>query len=95
MQEQRRGYKTTEFVVTILFTLASIILASGLVSEQSTWGQILALVAGALATSSYNLSRGAVKSKEELRKAVETQAGVTAPPTERRSSTQSPALSTQ
>lgn len=60
------GFKTTEFYLTTITTLLSLLLASGLVSSGGTADKIIGFAASALAVLGYTVSRGMVKSKAAL-----------------------------
>jgi hypothetical protein len=55
------GYKTTEFWLTTVATLAGIVLASGLIVEGSTAAQIVGGVLAVLSQLGYTASRTQVK----------------------------------
>ena len=59
----RPGYKTTEFWLTALFTLATMVVASGALAETHVAVKIAAFIAGALTSLGYGASRGFVKAK--------------------------------
>lgn len=59
------GYLTTEFWLTTVAMLLSVLYASGVIGPDSTSsvGKAIALVAGALSTMGYTISRGTAKAK--------------------------------
>ena len=56
------GYKTSEFWVTVVVTLAGLAMASGLIAPGSGWDKAIGLVTSTLAAMGYSASRGNVKS---------------------------------
>tara|TARA_B100000959_G_scaffold120327_1_gene126415 strand:+ start:536 stop:796 length:261 start_codon:yes stop_codon:yes gene_type:complete len=62
MNDNRPGYKTTEFYLTLACLVCTIIVGSGLVAETSQIFKLLSAVASALTVLGYSHSRGSVKS---------------------------------
>ena len=58
------GYRTTEFWLSTVTTLVSLLYASGLVVDGTTAGKIAAFAVAALSTLGYQVSRGKAKSIE-------------------------------
>ena len=59
--ETKPGWKTTEFWFTAASQLVGILWASGAIQEGSTMDRVLGIVAAALATTGYAVSRGLAK----------------------------------
>ncbi len=55
------GYKTTEFWLTAVAQVVSVLVASGIVPTEGPWAQAVALVTGVLATLGYQAGRAKVK----------------------------------
>jgi hypothetical protein len=57
------GYKTTEFWLSVVASLISILYASGVISPDgaSTVEQVVAMIAAALASLGYSVARGIAK----------------------------------
>lgn len=74
---QKPGYKTTEFWLTLVATLISFLVASGVLDPGSTALQIATGISGFLATLGYQGCRALTKSSENKLAAVRatTQAG--------------------
>jgi hypothetical protein len=60
-KETRPGYKTSEFYLTAVAMVLSLLFASGLVSDGSTVEKVAAFLAAALTTLGYTVSRGKLK----------------------------------
>ena len=60
-RDMKPGFKTTEFWITVVVTVVSLLLASGAFEEASGVGKVLALAAAALASAGYSVARGVVK----------------------------------
>lgn len=58
------GYKTSEWYLTVVTTLLSLLYASGLIVDGSTLAKAAAFLVAALATVGYQVSRGKVKAAE-------------------------------
>ena len=56
------GYKTSEFWLSTVTSLLSLLYASGLIVDGSTAGKIAAFAVAALSTVGYQVVRGKVKS---------------------------------
>jgi len=61
MAENKTGYKTSEFWLSLAAMVVSFLIASGVVADASTIGKAIALVAGVLASLGYTVARGAAK----------------------------------
>lgn len=59
--ETKAGYKTTEFWLSALALVAGLVMASGAVADDSGFGKFLGVVAAALASAGYSVSRGKAK----------------------------------
>jgi len=57
------GYKTSEWYLTVVTSLLSLLYASGLVIDGSTLAKVAAFLVAALATVGYQVSRTLVKAK--------------------------------
>lgn len=55
------GYKTTEFWMTVVASLVGLAMASGAFPEAGPLGRVLGMVAAALSTFGYSVSRGIAK----------------------------------
>lgn len=55
------GYRTTEFWLTAAAAVTGLLISSGIVPTESAWAEALGLVAAALASMGYSVSRGAAK----------------------------------
>jgi len=55
------GYRTTEFWLATAAALVGILVASGAIQSGSVWDKALGLVAAALASIGYSVSRGSAK----------------------------------
>lgn len=58
------GYKTTEFALTMLVHLLTVLVQANVLAADSPWAKIASLVLSALAQFGYTVSRGSVKSAE-------------------------------
>lgn len=58
------GYATTEFWLTAVVTLIGLLVASGAIPTESSWGKLLGLAASALASMGYSASRATVKANQ-------------------------------
>lgn len=58
---QRPGYRTSEYWITVLVTVAGLVLASGAIVEGSVWFKIASLVVSLGATVGYTASRTGLK----------------------------------
>lgn len=58
------GYKTTEFYLSLVATLAGLIMASGLVTDGSTIGKVIGVVMSVLAQLGYTYHRSQLKKGE-------------------------------
>lgn len=59
--EVKPGYKTSEFWVTVIVTIAGLAMASGLITAGSGWDKAIGLITSTLAAMGYSASRGSVK----------------------------------
>jgi hypothetical protein len=57
----KAGWRTSEFWLAFAATLLSTLYASGVIGDSSTFGKALALVAAALTSAGYSVSRGSAK----------------------------------
>lgn len=55
------GYKTSEFYFVLAAVVVGMLIASGAISETSSWGKAIAFVATALTAMGYTFVRGSVK----------------------------------
>jgi hypothetical protein len=62
MNDNRPGYKTTEFWLTLVCLVFSVILGAGLIEEASQTARLLSAAVSALTVLGYSHSRGTVKS---------------------------------
>ena len=62
MKDNRPGYKTTEFYLTLICLVCSVAVGSGLLEETSQMFKLLSAAASALTVLGYSYSRGSVKS---------------------------------
>lgn len=60
--EQRKGYQTTEFWLTVLSQFIGMAYVSGLVGDGGTLDKILGFAAAALTALGYSVARGLAKS---------------------------------
>jgi len=58
---QSPGWKTSEFYMMAAAVIVGLLIASGLVSDASSFGKVLALAASTLASLGYSASRTVVK----------------------------------
>lgn len=61
MQAAKPGWKTTEFWLTLLASLAGAAIASGVIGEGSQVGEILGTIVIGLSNLGYGVSRGLTK----------------------------------
>lgn len=59
--ETKPGWKTSEFWLTAAASVVGLALASGAFPDESGVGKVLGVVAMALASAGYSVSRGAAK----------------------------------
>tara|TARA_R110002020_G_scaffold142087_1_gene314129 strand:+ start:233 stop:448 length:216 start_codon:yes stop_codon:yes gene_type:complete len=66
MENNKPGWKSTEFWLTSLCTICGLLYASGVIAEAGTSGieKSVAFIASALAALGYSASRGNVKAAE-------------------------------
>lgn len=60
-QKSKPGYRTTEFWLALVATLAGAVMASGALAEGSTWDRLAGAVVAALASVGYTVGRSTVK----------------------------------
>lgn len=60
----RPGFKTTEFWLTALAQIVSLLFASGVIRDGSTIDTALGIIAAVLASAGYSVSRGLAKAGE-------------------------------
>ncbi len=65
---KKPGYKTTEFWISVIITIAGLLMASGAIAEGSMVARIVGGVMSALAALGYTAARAKVKAAEELSK---------------------------
>jgi len=73
-----KGYKSTEFWFSVAAMLVGVVMASGVVPDESGFAKILGLVASTLAALGYTASRTLVKgaaSKTEALKSLDPSKG--------------------
>ena len=56
-QAPKPGYKTTEFWITVVVTLAGLAMASGYIQAGSNWDRAIGLVMSTLAALGYSKNR--------------------------------------
>lgn len=61
MDQPTKGYKTTEFWLTLLAVVVSAVVAVGVVPTESPWGKALAVVGAVLASLGYTVARSSLK----------------------------------
>jgi hypothetical protein len=61
MMMEKPGYKTTEFWLTLVCVLLTMLAASGLFGEQTTIAKVVEVGIGVLAAMGYTFVRGSVK----------------------------------
>ena len=59
--EPKKGYKTTEFWLSLAATLVGALLASGAVADGSVWAQGLGAISSVLGALGYTYVRGRTK----------------------------------
>lgn len=59
--EQKPGYKSTEFYLSLVATVLGALLASGIIPADSVWMKVAGLAASLLATLGYQVNRAFVK----------------------------------
>lgn len=55
------GFKTTEFWMTVVTAVVSLLIASDVIPSNSGWSQLVALASAALAAMGYSTSRAVAK----------------------------------
>lgn len=69
-----KGYKTSEFWITVVVQIVGTLIASGVFAEVSPMGKALAFAAMALSGLGYSASRTGVKKADAIATAVKGQA---------------------
>ena len=63
-----KGIRSSEFWLSLLAALLGALMASGLVTDGSIWGQIAGAILSGLATLGYSASRARVKAADSVAK---------------------------
>lgn len=57
-----KGYKTSEFWLSLVAMIMGVLLTSGIIPETGIWSQVAGIVTTVLAAFGYSVSRGMAKS---------------------------------
>lgn len=69
-QPKKPGWKTTEFLLTAIAMIVSILIAGDIFGDETMGGKVLAFAASCLGVLGYSISRAIVKRSENLTDAV-------------------------